>query len=101
MSLHTKISLPQDQIPTHWYNVLADLPEPLAPPLHPGTKKVAGPQDLAAMFAPNHAIRAAIDEALEAKTEKRQRVILFNLSGHGFMDMSAYESYLAGKLGGT
>jgi tryptophan synthase beta chain len=45
-----------------------------------------------------HAIKAAIDEAIQAKNEKRKRVILFNLSGHGFMDMSAYESYLAGKL---
>jgi tryptophan synthase beta chain len=46
-----------------------------------------------------HAIRAAVDEALEAKKEKRKRVILFNLSGHGFMDMTAYESYFEGKLG--
>ncbi len=45
-----------------------------------------------------HAIKAVIDEAIQAKNEKRKRVILFNLSGHGFMDMSAYESYLAGKL---
>jgi tryptophan synthase beta chain len=46
-----------------------------------------------------HAIRAAIDEALQAKEEKRKRVILFNLSGHGFMDMTAYDSYLSGKMG--
>jgi len=46
-----------------------------------------------------HAIRAAIDEAIEAREQKHNRVILFNLSGHGFMDMSAYDSYLAGKLG--
>jgi len=46
-----------------------------------------------------HAIRAAIDEALEAKAKKEKRVILFNLSGHGFMDMSAYDSYLSGKMG--
>jgi tryptophan synthase beta chain len=44
-----------------------------------------------------HAIRAAIDEALEAKARKEKRVILFNLSGHGFMDMAAYDSHLAGK----
>jgi tryptophan synthase beta chain len=46
----------------------------------------------------NHAIRAAIDEALEAKAEGKPRVILFNLSGHGHFDLTAYESYLAGKL---
>jgi tryptophan synthase beta chain len=45
-----------------------------------------------------HAIRVAIDEALEAKAAGERRVILFNLSGHGHFDMGAYDSYLAGKL---
>jgi tryptophan synthase beta chain len=45
-----------------------------------------------------HAIRAAIDEALDAKAKDEKRVILFNLSGHGNFDMGAYEAYLAGKL---
>jgi tryptophan synthase beta chain len=45
-----------------------------------------------------HAIRGAIDEALAAKQEKRRKVILFNLSGHGFFDMSAYESYFDGTM---
>jgi tryptophan synthase beta chain len=45
-----------------------------------------------------HAIRAAIDEALEAKAYEEKRVILFNLSGHGNFDMSAYQSYLSGEL---
>jgi len=45
-----------------------------------------------------HAIRAAIDEALDAKAKGEKRVILFNLSGHGNFDMTAYEAYLAGKL---
>jgi len=46
----------------------------------------------------NHAVRAAIDEALEAKAEGKPRVILFNLSGHGHFDLSAYEAYLTGRL---
>jgi tryptophan synthase beta chain len=46
----------------------------------------------------NHAIRVAIDEALTAKAEGRQRTILFNLSGHGHFDLAAYESYFAGRL---
>jgi tryptophan synthase beta chain len=46
----------------------------------------------------SHAIRAAIDEALAAREEGRARVILFNLSGHGHFDLSAYENYLGGKL---
>jgi tryptophan synthase beta chain len=45
-----------------------------------------------------HSIRAAIDEALEAKAKDEKRVILFNLSGHGNFDMAAYEAYLSGKL---
>jgi len=45
-----------------------------------------------------HAIRAAINEALEAKESGEERVILFNLSGHGHFDMAAYDSYLSGHL---
>ena len=45
-----------------------------------------------------HAIRAAIDEALDAKAKGEKRVILFNLSGHGNFDMTAYQAYLSGKL---
>jgi tryptophan synthase beta chain len=45
-----------------------------------------------------HAIRAAIDEALDAKAKGEKRVILFNLSGHGNFDMGAYEAFINGKL---
>jgi tryptophan synthase beta chain len=45
-----------------------------------------------------HAIRAAIDEALDAKDKGEKRVILFNLSGHGHFDMMAYKAYLDGEL---
>jgi tryptophan synthase beta chain len=45
-----------------------------------------------------HAIRAAVDEAIEAREEGRARVILFCLSGHGHFDLSAYENYLSGNL---
>lgn len=45
-----------------------------------------------------HAIRVAIDEALDAKEKGEKRVILFNLSGHGNFDMSAYQAYLGGEL---
>ena len=46
----------------------------------------------------SHAIRGAIDEALRAKQEGKERVILFNLSGHGHVDMAAYDAYFEGKL---
>ena len=45
-----------------------------------------------------HAIRVAIDEALAAKKSGEKKVILFNLSGHGYFDMSSYQRYLAGEL---
>jgi len=43
-------NLPQDRIPRAWYNIAADLPTPVAPPLHPGTLKPIGPDDLAPLF---------------------------------------------------
>ena len=45
-----------------------------------------------------HAVRAAIDEAIEAREAGTPRVILFNMSGHGFLDFGAYAQYLAGDL---
>lgn len=46
----------------------------------------------------SHAVRAAVDEAIDARQNNQKRVILFNLSGHGLMDLSAYDAYLSGKL---
>ncbi len=46
----------------------------------------------------SHAIATAIREANQAKLEGKPRTILFNLSGHGLIDMSAYDQYLAGDL---
>ena len=50
MSDQFKYLLQESDIPTHWYNIMADLPEPLAPPLHPGTGQPVGPADLAPLF---------------------------------------------------
>jgi tryptophan synthase beta chain len=62
----------------------------------------------AVMFAQNegivpapessHAIKAAIDEAVAAREEGKKKIILFNLSGHGHFDMSAYDAYFNGRL---
>jgi tryptophan synthase beta chain len=46
----------------------------------------------------SHAIRGAIDEALRAKEEGQERTILFCLSGHGHVDMAAYDAYFSGQL---
>jgi tryptophan synthase beta chain len=47
-----------------------------------------------------HAIRAAVDEALLAKEEGAEKVILFSYSGHGLLDLSAYDDYLNDRLDG-
>ncbi|BCB97308.1 tryptophan synthase beta chain [Dissulfurispira thermophila] len=46
----------------------------------------------------SHAIRAAIDDALLCREEGKSKCILFNLSGHGYLDLAAYSDYLAGRL---
>src|SRR5574337_168850 len=46
----TKIVLDESEIPTHWYNLVPDLPHPPAPVLHPGTGQPIGPADLAPLF---------------------------------------------------
>ena len=53
--------------------------------------KVAAPETA-------HAIRATIDEALAAKESGEERVILFNYSGHGFLDLAAYDDYNQDRL---
>ena len=45
-----KYLLPEEQIPKSWYNLMADLPSPPPPPLHPGTLQPLGPDDLAPLF---------------------------------------------------
>ncbi|MCL4699919.1 MAG: TrpB-like pyridoxal-phosphate dependent enzyme, partial [Burkholderiaceae bacterium] len=50
MSTPTKYLLDETRMPRHWYNIMADLPAPMAPPLHPGTLQPIGPDDLAPLF---------------------------------------------------
>jgi tryptophan synthase beta chain len=53
MSTQTQFALMQTDIPKQWYNLLADFPEPLPPPLHPGTKQPVPPEALLAIFPEN------------------------------------------------
>jgi tryptophan synthase beta chain len=50
MAEYTKVPLGEDEMPTQWYNIIPDLPEPPPPPLHPGTHEPVGPDDLAPLF---------------------------------------------------
>ncbi|MBI5769426.1 MAG: TrpB-like pyridoxal phosphate-dependent enzyme [Verrucomicrobia bacterium] len=53
MSTHTQFLLRAAEMPTHWYNLNADFPEPLPPPLHPGTKEPVTPDLMTAIFPEN------------------------------------------------
>ena len=50
MSDTIKYFLEESKMPKTWYNIAADLPKPMEPPLHPGTLKPIGPDDLAPLF---------------------------------------------------
>jgi len=45
-----------------------------------------------------HAVKAVIDLALEAKKRNEKRIIVFNFSGHGLLDLQGYSDYMAGRL---
>ena len=53
MSTKISFALREKDIPTHWYNLLADFSEPLPPPLHPGTRQPIPPEALQAIFPDN------------------------------------------------
>jgi tryptophan synthase beta chain len=50
ITMQKKIFLNESDMPTHWYNIIADMPNKPLPPLHPGTKQPVGPEDLAPLF---------------------------------------------------
>ena len=50
MSKYRKILLSENEMPTQWYNIQADMPNRMLPPLHPATKQPVGPEDLAPLF---------------------------------------------------
>ncbi len=52
MGEQVRFVLDESELPTHWYNIVADLPTPPPPPLHPGTREPVGPDDLAPLFPP-------------------------------------------------
>jgi len=68
-----QFNLPQGRIPQAWYNILPDLPKPLAPPLHPGTLQPIGPDDLAPLFPASLILQEVSNEReIEIPGEVRQ-----------------------------
>jgi len=75
------IFLDQKDSPTHYYNIIPDLPRPLDPPLHPGTKQPLKPEDLAPLFPPELIKQEMSDESLiEIPEEVRQAYLLYRPS---------------------
>ena len=62
MSETVKYLLDESRLPRHWYNITADLPEPMAPVLHPGTRQPVSPEDLAPLFP-----RAIIEQEVSSE----------------------------------
>jgi tryptophan synthase beta chain len=81
MTRRTKFTLDEDQIPSHWYNIAADLPVPPAPVLHPGTGEPIGPGDLAPLF-PMELIKQVVsqDRYIEIPDEVREAYTLYRPS---------------------
>jgi tryptophan synthase beta chain len=76
-----RILLDEKEMPTSWYNIQADLPKPLPPPLHPVTKEPCGPEDLAPLF-PMELIKQEVSEEryIEIPEEVREVYKLYRPS---------------------
>ena len=92
----TKIMLPESEIPTHFYNIVPDLPTPLQPPLHPGTREPIGPEMLTPIFPmgliaqevsqdPNIEIPDEVDLVRGHLTDELVHVLDAVLAGHQFL----------------
>jgi tryptophan synthase beta chain len=69
----TKIVLPEAELPTHWYNIVPDLPSPPPPVLHPGTHEPVGPDDLAPLFPMDLILQlVSTDSFIEIPEEVRE-----------------------------
>jgi tryptophan synthase beta chain len=74
----TKVQLDLEEMPKKWYNVLADVPEPLPPPLNPGTKEPIGPEDLAPLF-PMELIKQEVSQDRYIDIPEEVRDALFQI----------------------
>lgn len=97
MNEQKKYWLTEADLPKAWYNIQADLPQPLPPVIHPGTMQPIGPDDLAPLF-PMALIMQEVSQDQYCKQTGEKKVIAFNLCGHGYFDMQAYDDFFAKKL---
>lgn len=109
-STEYKTYLSEEELPTHYYNVRADMPTDHAPMLNPATLEPVTVEDLSPVFATElarqelnapesaHAIRVAMDEALKCKETGEEKVIVFGLTGTGYFDLAAYSAFRNGTM---
>ncbi len=77
----TRIVLEEKDLPTHWYNIAADLPKPLDPPLNPATKQPIGPEALAPIFPMGLIMQEVSQERyIEIPDEVRDKYLLYRPS---------------------
>ena len=113
MKTTKKITLPESEMPQQWYNILPELFSRSSDAslscsgVNPFQLRVFLPQRSipaslrrSRLPAPEstHAIALTIREALKAKEAGREEVILFNLSGHGLIDLATYDMFLNGEI---
>jgi len=73
-----RFDLTQKDIPSHWYNIVPDFPEPMAPPLHPGTRQPVGLADMTAIFPENIvAQEMSPEQRIEIPDEVRDMLALW------------------------
>jgi tryptophan synthase beta chain len=78
MSQTPQFLLRAEELPTHWYNLLADFPEPLPPPLHPGTREPVTPDLMTAIFPENLVMQEMCgDRQVEIPAEVREVYALY------------------------
>lgn len=98
--MQTKSLFDEKVLPERWYNIVPDLPFKLAPPLTPTFEAgviFACTESIIPAPEVTRAIKATVGLALEAREAGEERVILFNLRGHGYVRLAAYEAYMAGE----
>ena len=95
-----KILLDESEMPTRWYNIVPDLPEPPPPPLHPATRQPVGPDDLAPLFppeliaqmAPNwhflHVVQDVVPELLRRGVTQEQVDLMLRGNPRAFFERS-------------
>src|SRR5450756_2731746 len=92
-----KFVLDEERIPKAWYNIVADLPTPPAPPLNPATLQPAGPDDLAPIFPPSIIAQEVSAERYIEIPEEVHQLSLIHISEPTRLGMISYAVFCLNK----